>query len=96
MAEHLTRQDIDHLAELARISISDEEKDRMVKDLSGVLAYVSELKEVASSAGKPEAGALRNVLRSDGQPSGGGEYRDALLRNAPDSEDGYYKMKAIF
>lgn len=97
MAQDLTKNDIDYLADLARISISDDEKERMVKDLSGIIAYVSELSAVTIDGGiAPEAGALRNVMRPDGEPSPGGEYRDALLANAPDQEDGNYKMKAIF
>lgn len=93
----LTREDIDHLADLARLSVSDGEKDRLTKDLGSVLAYVSQLEEVTTDAGSaPEAGALRNVMREDGEPSPGGAYTEVVLRNAPATEDGYFKTKKIF
>lgn len=93
----LTRDDIDHLADLARLAVADEEKDRLATDLGGILAYVSQLEEVTTEASPtPDAGVLRNVMREDGEPTASGTYTEAILANAPETEDGYFKMKAIF
>jgi aspartyl-tRNA(Asn)/glutamyl-tRNA(Gln) amidotransferase subunit C len=44
----LSKDDVTHLADLARIKLSDEEKERYVKDLGGILDYVSEISEVVT------------------------------------------------
>jgi len=93
----LTRADIDHLAALARLAIPEEEKDRLVKDLGGVLEYVSELNELdIEITAADRAGALRNVMREDAEPTPGGTYTSAILENAPDKKDGYVKVRQIF
>lgn len=93
----LTRTDIDHLAALARIAVPDEEKDRLVKDLGGVLDYISELNELdIEITAEDRAGALRNVMRDDAEPNPGGTYTPAILENAPDKKDGYVKVRQIF
>ncbi len=93
----LEKKDIDHLTELARLFVPEEEKDALVKDLQAILAYVSELNAVTADTGAaPEAGALRNVMREDDIPTPGGTYTEAILANAPKVENGYVKVRAIF
>ena len=43
-----------------------------------------------------QVGVVKNVLSEDAQTRGSGEYTDAVLKNAPDTEDGYVKVKQIF
>ena len=93
----LTRDDIDHLATLARLEVSDEEKEAFAKALGPILAYVSDVADVQTTeGGLPPVGALRNVMRADDIPRAGGSFTDAILKNAPHSEDGYVRVKQIF
>ena len=93
----LQRDDVEHLALLARISLSEEEKDEFTSELDSVLSYVGEISKVTTEADAvPKAGELRNVMRSDDNVNPGGEFTDAILKNAPDTEGGYVKVKQIF
>lgn len=93
----LTRKDIEHLATLARIDISEEEKEGLAKDLDSILAYVSEVSKIATESDTiPRAGILRNVMREDRDAYPGGEWTEAILANAPHKEDGYFKVGQIF
>lgn len=93
----LKKEDIDHLAELARIELSDEEKAGFALQLDSVLAYVGEIQKVATAdEATPKAGDLRNVMRADADPYPGGEFTDAILANAPEKQDGYVKVEQIF
>lgn len=97
MENMLQRNDVEHLGLLARISLSEDEKDEFASELDSVLLYVSEISKVATAADVvPEAGELRNVLRDDDNVNVGGVFTDAILNNAPDTEDGYVKVKQIF
>ena len=77
---------VDHIAGLARIDLDPEDRDRFAAQFSDILAYFETLDEVPETEGEPE---LVNVMRPD-------EVRDSLdhenaLRNAPETEDGYFK-----
>lgn len=90
----LHKDDITHLASLARIALSDEEKELLTKDLSRVLEYVSEISEVVTKDTGPVPGDLRNVLRAD-EACEGGRYTQAILENAPKTQKGYVKVRSI-
>ena len=90
-------EDIDHMAILARITISDEEKREVLPKLDAVLLYVSDIQKIVTKEDVVRVGGdLRNVMREDESPSSGGEYTDAILANAPHIQDGYVKVKQIF
>jgi aspartyl-tRNA(Asn)/glutamyl-tRNA(Gln) amidotransferase subunit C len=92
----LKKEDIEHLATLARISVSEEEKEAFAGQLDSVLGYVSELNKVVTiEESAPQAGELRNVMRPDEHPNHGGEFTDAILANAPHKEGEYFKVSQI-
>lgn len=92
----ITTDDIKNLSVLARIAISEEEEIGLAKDLDAILSYVGEVSSVATGGdGMLSAGDLRNVMRSDDQVYQGGEFREAILANAPRTEDGYLKVPKI-
>ncbi len=92
----LKKEDIEHLSALARISVSEEEKESFALQLDSVLGYVSELEKVVTAEdATPRAGELRNVMRPDEHPHQGGEFTDAIIANAPHKEDGYVKVSRI-
>lgn len=92
----LKKEDVEQLAALARLAISEEEKASLPKELDAVLSYVSEISKVATTGALAKAGELRNVMREDGEVYQGGEWTKAILANAPHQEDGYFKVGQIF
>jgi aspartyl-tRNA(Asn)/glutamyl-tRNA(Gln) amidotransferase subunit C len=93
----ITKEDIQNLATLARIEIGDEEMARFQSSLEDILVYISEIREISAEETIPnvEEHALRNVFRNDGNPHEAGQYTSRVLKNAPDSENGYLKVKKI-
>ncbi len=88
-------KDVEHLAGLARISISDSEKELLRHDLEKILAYVSQVKDVATNIGVPAVGEHRNVMRADENPHEAGMFTEALLRAAPAREGNRLLVKKI-
>lgn len=82
-------------AENARLNLSDEEVAIYEAKLREVFAYLDELQEVNTDNVKPttHGNDLKNVMRKDEPVQW--EQREAALRNAPDAEDGQFKVPAI-
>ncbi len=95
MPEDTNRINIDHVAHLARLELTDAEKTKFAAQLKDMLAYVAKLSEVDVTGVEPTAHAvpLTNVLRPDeSRPS----IDPALvLKNAPESARGLIIMPKI-
>lgn len=94
----IDENEVKHLAQLARIKLSDEEVPQLQKDLSKILEYVDALKQV-NTDGLPEIAqvtGIKNSLRADEPVQASTEERDAILKNAPATESGYFKVKEVF
>lgn len=91
----LTLQEIDHIAELARLSLSAEEKARYREQLSAILDYAARLQAVDTSGIPPTSSVLpaRSVLRDD--VSHPGLSREELLHNAPLAENNQFRVPPI-
>ena len=92
----LTIEEVEHVARLARLRLSDEELEQMRTDLSRILGYIDMLKEVDVSDVPPTAQVtdLFNVMREDqARPA---LPREDALANAPEQQDGMFRVKAIF
>ena len=93
----ISRKEVEHIARLARIELAEEEKAKMAGELSLILAFVEQLREVPTDDVLPMSGGsmLENVFRSDNV----GEANIAttgLLESVPETENGFVKVKAIF
>lgn len=88
-------KDVEHLSGLARISISDNEKEVLRHDLEEILAYVSKIKNAVAELGVPEVGELKNVLREDENPHEAGLHTEDLLSAAPAREGNRLLVKKI-
>jgi len=89
-------KEIEKLAELARIGLSEEEKQKLLKDAEDILAFVSQVQEVKTDdSAEARVGVPHNVLREDENPHESGIYTEALLAQAPDTEKRYVKVKRI-
>jgi aspartyl-tRNA(Asn)/glutamyl-tRNA(Gln) amidotransferase subunit C len=91
----LNRKDVEHVALLSRLELSEQELDKFTGQLDAILEYIDVLNQVDTTAVEPMAHVLeiRNVMRADEvQPS---LPREAALQNAPDAEDGFFKVPKI-
>ncbi len=87
--------DVEHIAHLARLRLSGEEKEKFGAQLSSILAYVEKLNELDTSGVKPTSHmlAMDNVVREDTvKPS---LSADEALVNAPDRADDFYRVPKI-
>lgn len=91
----ITKEDVQKLANLSRLKLSEEEITRFQGEMSSILAYVDKLKEVTGSESGPVMSVNRNVLREDANPNEGGSYTRALVDGAPQHQGDYVKVKKI-
>ena len=88
----IDREQVLHVARLARLELSDAEVETMAEELSGILEHVDRISELDLSGVEPTSHvvALENVLRADEpRPS---LTRDRALENAPDTADGAFRV----
>jgi len=89
-------KDVEHLAGLARLAISDSEKEILRTDLEGILAYVSQVKEVTAEVVAigvvPE---LHNVMREDTDTHTPGIFTEDILAGAPSRQGNHLVVKKI-
>lgn len=91
----LSLAEVEHVAELARLCLTDAEKSLFRDQLSAILDHAAVLQGVDTSAIAPTATVLplRNVLRADvSRPS---LPQEDVLANAPDGRDGFFAVRAI-
>jgi len=88
----IDREQVLHVARLARLQLSEEEIERMTNELSGILEHVDRITALDLDDVEPTSHvvALENVLRADEpEPS---LSRDVALANAPDASDGMFRV----
>lgn len=91
----LTLKEVEHIADLARLELTDEEKARYREQLSAILDYVAQLRELDTTGIPPTSSVLppRSALRED-EPRPGLSLEE-LLRNAPDVEAGQFRVPPV-
>ena len=87
-------EEVEHLAELARIDMTEEEKKELQGDLENILGYVDQIKEVTGEV-EPVLSEHRNIMRADENPHEQGRYTEDILNEAPGKKDGYFVVKKI-
>ena len=91
----ISREEVQHVARLARLHLTDEEAERMREQLDAILAYIDKLRELPVDEVEPTAHAvpLVNVMRDDAPvdclP------QEATLANAPDRADEFFRVPRI-
>jgi aspartyl-tRNA(Asn)/glutamyl-tRNA(Gln) amidotransferase subunit C len=92
----LTTKEVEHVARLARLRLAPDEIEKMRAQLSNILEHIDMLKEVDVTDVPPTAQVtdLLNILREDEtRPS---LPREDVLANAPEQQDGMFRVRAIF
>lgn len=91
----ITKEEVEHVALLARLKFSESEKERFTTQMNSILEYMEKLAELDTTHVEPtfHAVAQTNVFRQDiAKPS---IPRDLSLSNAPDGDRGFFRVPKI-
>jgi aspartyl-tRNA(Asn)/glutamyl-tRNA(Gln) amidotransferase subunit C len=91
----ITMKDVEHVAKLARLELSEQEKKQFSEQLDAILKYAEKLNELDTDHVNPTSHVLQlsNVMREDkSRPSWPVAQ---VMQNAPDEEDGQFKVPAV-
>jgi aspartyl-tRNA(Asn)/glutamyl-tRNA(Gln) amidotransferase subunit C len=91
----ITKKEVEHVARLARLELSEQDKEKLTDQLSNILTYVEKLNELDTTGVAPTSHVLdiSNVMRSDTPEASLPQER--ALANAPDKAAGHYKVPKI-
>lgn len=91
----ITRQEVEYVARLARLDLTEQEKALFTSQLSSILAYVEKLNELDTSGIEPTSHVIdiSKVTRPD--ETRDSLSQDAALANAPDKAAGYFRVPKI-
>ncbi|HHI97557.1 MAG TPA: Asp-tRNA(Asn)/Glu-tRNA(Gln) amidotransferase subunit GatC [Thermodesulfatator atlanticus] len=91
----ITKEEVQHVAHLARLEFSEEELERFTEQLAQILSYVEKLNELDTSQVEPTYHALKltNIFRED-------EVKESIpteeaLSNAPQRENGFFVVPKV-
>ena len=91
----ITEKDVEYVAKLSRLHITDEQKEKLTVDMAAIIGFADKLSQIDTGASEPQAHAIvvENVFRSDEiKPS---YKRDEILKNAPDKQAGCFAVPRI-
>ncbi|MDX2113265.1 MAG: Asp-tRNA(Asn)/Glu-tRNA(Gln) amidotransferase subunit GatC [Alphaproteobacteria bacterium] len=91
----ITAQDVTKIARLARIRVSEDEKEHYAKEISGILQWIEQLQEVKTD-GVPQMVSVADIRlpwRADKVTEGG--QQDAVVKNAPASDYGCFVVPKV-
>ena len=91
----VSKDDVEYIAKLARLRFSEEDEERLARQLSAVLDYMDKLNELDTSGVAPMSHVLdvHNVVRPDDVDQR--IPRDDALKNAPDADGSYFKVPKV-
>ncbi len=95
----LDKKQIEYIASLARLELTPQEILRFQKELSKILDYIDQLKEIGIEGVEPtiHTVSLANVFRQDNsQIQHDQNIADKILKSAPARQDNYFKVKSVF
>jgi aspartyl-tRNA(Asn)/glutamyl-tRNA(Gln) amidotransferase subunit C len=91
----ITVKDVQHVAKLARLQLSPEEEATFTEQMNAILQYAEKLNELGTENVDPTTHVLQvsNVMRDDVVKESLSQ--EAALLNAPEDEDGHFKVPAV-
>ena len=95
----ITKEDVQHIAHLARIELTKKEEERFGHELSAILQFIGQLNEVDTTGIEPMTGGthLEQVVRPDKQVDTSLEHRSsALIEAAPEKKDRLIRVHSVF
>ena len=92
----ISKEEVIHIAKLARLQLTEKEIEKMQKDLSSILDYFNVLKKAPKVSVKKESiSKITSVQRPDVVTPKSSSLPNALIELAPKKQDGYIKVKSI-
>ncbi len=93
----LTKEEILHIATLARIGVSEKDIEKYQHDLSEILDYFKKLDQVDVRGVEPigHITGMQNTFRTDANVDFGDLGKAAILKNVPERKDEYVKVKSV-
>ena len=94
----LSKSEVQKIASLARIEITDEEAEKYSKELSDILGFVEKLNEADTENVEPIAHitGAENITREDKIIEYSEETKNNIIKNFPEKKDRFDKVKAVF
>ena len=83
------------VAHLARIKTAEDRLEPLAQQLNGIMAWIEQLGEVDTSGVEPLATVIDQKLRLRDDVIDDGNVRDAVLRNAPDAQHGFFAVPKV-
>ena len=95
---NISIKDVEHIAKLSRLSLSEPEKKKFASELSFILDYVEQLNEVDTNKIEPTAQVtgLTNIMREDEVEESDKEEREEILDQAPGRDGDFINVKSVF
>jgi aspartyl-tRNA(Asn)/glutamyl-tRNA(Gln) amidotransferase subunit C len=101
----VTEKDVAYVADLANLELTDQERQRMLKDLNSILDYIDRLNELDTSNVPPMAQVSAGVGQSDVKPNDATTWREDVLapslphadamKNAPETDGDFFKVPKV-
>ena len=91
----VTIEDVRHIANLARLQMSDAEAEKLLPELNNILGWVEQLGEVDTDGVEPLATVVDMALRLRDDEVTDGDCRDAVLSNAPNAQHGFFAVPKV-
>ena len=96
MADPLTRRDVERIAALARLALSDAEKDLFLRQLTDVLHYTEQIQAIDTTGVPPTSHVLSQMPADRGDEPTPGLSNAEALANAPDaSPTGFFRVPRV-
>ena len=93
----ISKEEVQHIAKLARLQLSEAELEKYQKELSLILDYIAKLKEVDIKGVEPTSHSIEmeNITREDMVFPAEAKVKEKLLEQMPEKEGDYLKVKSI-
>ena len=91
----ITVKDVEHVAKLARLELTESEKEKFTQQLDSILQYVEQMNEIDTTGVEPMSHVIpvTNVMREDKVVYT--NTKQELMQNAPEEEDGFFRVPKI-
>lgn len=92
----ISQSDIEKLAQLARIELTEEEKQKLAPEIDAILGYVAQIQKISSNTEtQPVLGAVKNIIRTDVALNEPSSHTQDILAEAPHREGDYVTVQKI-
>lgn len=93
----MQREDIEHLATLSRIRLTEQEIETLPKELSSIIDYVSVVSDMAADEkiSEPKVGVVFNVFRKDKITNQPNQYTEDIIKEMPSAKGRFLSVKKI-